>query len=260
MFNLFAQLKNYKQMKRLVFLLLFVSGFAQAQSGLFEQANEAYANNEFDTAIQKYEEILKNGETSVAVYYNLGNAYYKQNKVAPSIYFYEKALQLNPTDKDVQNNIEFARNMTIDDIPVVEETGLGKSVNKLISTFTYNAWAYLAIALSMLCVLFFLLYYFSRKPIQKRMFFSIASVAFLVGAVSVYFAFKQQEIQFNNQYAIIFAEEAAIKNEPDQRGEAAFNLHEGTKAKVLEDFQGWVKIELANGSQGWIKNENLKKL
>lgn len=247
-------------MKRLVFLLLFVSGFAQAQSGLFEQANKAYANNEFDTAIQKYEEILKNGETSVAVYYNLGNAYYKQNKVAPSIYFYEKALQLNPTDKDVHNNIEFARNMTIDDIPVVEENGLGKSVNKLISTFTYNTWAYLAIALSILFVLFFLLYYFSRKPIQKRVLFGIAAVAFLVGAVSVYFAFKQQEIQFNNQYAIIFTEEAAIKNEPDQRGEAAFNLHEGTKAKVLEDFQGWVKIELANGSQGWTKNENLKKL
>lgn len=247
-------------MKKLLFLLLFISTFAEAQTSLFEEANDAYSNDEFETAIQKYEKILENGKTSVAVYYNLGNANYKLNKIAPSIYYYEKALQLDPTDKDVQNNIEFARNMTIDDIPVVEQTGLGKSVNKLISTFTYNTWAYLAIALSILFVLFTLLYYFNRKPIQKRIFFGLATAAFLVGAMSVYFAFKQQEIQFNNQYAIIFAEEAAIKNEPDLRDEAAFTLHEGTKAKILEDYQGWVKIELANGSQGWTQNENLKKL
>jgi len=247
-------------MKRLIFLLLFVSAYAQAQTTLFEEANEAYSNNEFETAIQKYEQILEDGKTSVAVYYNLANSNYKLNRVAPSIYYYEKALQLNPTDKDVQNNIEFAQNMTIDDIPVVEETGLGKTINQLISTFSYNTWAYLAITLSVIFVVLFLLYYFSRKPILKRVFLSTAVIVFLVGSMSVYFAFKQQEIQFNNQYAIIFAEEAAIKNEPDQRGEAAFNLHEGTKAKVLEDYQGWVKVELANGSQGWTKNENLKKL
>lgn len=247
-------------MKRLLFLLLLVSAFAQAQTTLFEEANEAYSNNKFETAIQKYEQILEDGETSVAVYYNLANANYKLNRVASSIYYYEKALQLNPTDKDVQNNIEFARNMTIDDIPVVEETGLGKTINQLISTFSYNTWAYLAIILSVIFVTLFLLYYFSRKPILKRVFLGTAVFVFLVGGISVYFAFKQQEIQFNNQYAIIYVEEAAIKNEPDQRGEAAFNLHEGTKAKVLEDYQGWVKIELTNGSQGWTKNKNLKKL
>ncbi|MBZ9730275.1 tetratricopeptide repeat protein [Salegentibacter sp. JZCK2] len=249
-------------MKNLIIVfLVFISALAQAQnSTLFEEANDAYANDDFETAIAKYEEILDNGETSAAVYYNLGNAHYKLNNVAPSIYYYEKALQLNPTDEDVQNNIEFARSMTIDEIPVNEETGFQKSVNQFISTFTYNTWAYLSIALSIIFVILFLFYYFSRKPIIKRSLFGAAVFVFLLGGISVFFAFHQQEIQFNNQFAIIFADEAEVKNEPSQRGDAAFNLHEGTKARVLEDYQGWVKIELSNGTQGWIKNENIKRL
>ena len=249
-------------MKKLIFVLLvFVSALAQAQnSTLFEEANEAYANDDFETAILKYEKILENGETSAAVYYNLGNAHYKLNNVAPSIYYYEKALQLNPADEDVQNNIEFARSLTIDDIPVNEETGFQKSVNQFISTFSYNTWAYLSIAFSIIFVTLFLLYYFSRKPIIKRSLFGAAVFIFLLGGISVFFAFQQQEIQFNNQFAIIFSEEAEVKNEPSQRGDAAFNLHEGTKARVLEEYQGWVKIELSNGTQGWMENDNLRRL
>ena len=242
-------------------LLLFLSSLTQAQNPeLFEEANNAYANDDFETAITKYEKILENGETSVAVYYNLGNAHYKLNNVAPSIYYFEKALQLDPTDEDVQNNIEFARSMTIDDIPVNEETGFQKRINSFISTFSYNTWAYLAIALSITFVILFLLYYFSRNSLQKRIFFGVAIFAFLLGGISVFFAFQQQEIQFNNQFAIIFAEEAPVKNEPSQRGEAAFSLHAGTKTRVLEDYQEWVKIELPNGTQGWIQNNNLKRL
>src|SRR6056297_3345542 len=149
-------------MKKQVFiLLLFLSSLVQAQNPeLFEEANDAYANDDFKTAITKYEKILENGETSIAVYYNLGNAHYKLNNVEPSIYYLEKALQLDPTDEDVQNNIEFARSMTIDDIPVNEESGFQKSINKFISTFSYNTWAYFSIVLSITFVILFLLYYF----------------------------------------------------------------------------------------------------
>ncbi len=249
-------------MKKLILVILvFVSALVQAQNPtLFEEANEAYANDDFETAIAKYEKILENGETSAAVYYNLGNAHYKLNNVAPSIFYYEKALQLNPADEDVQNNIEFARSMTIDDIPVIEETGFEKSFNQFISTFSYNTWAYLSITFSIIFVILFLLYYFSRKPLIKRSLFGAAVFVFLLGGISVFFAFQQQEIQFNNQFAIIFSEEVEVKNEPSQRGDAAFNLHEGTKARVLDDYQGWVKIELSNGTQGWVENNNLKRL
>ena len=59
---------------------------------------------------------------------------------------------------------------------------------------------------------------------------------------------------------IVFAEEAGVRSEPNLRGEPAFLLHEGTKAKLLENYQEWYKIEIADGKQGWMLKENLKEL
>ena len=65
---------------------------------VFEIANEMYKKGEYENAIQKYEFIEKSlKQESADLYFNLGNSYYKLNKVAPSIYYYEKALLLTGT-------------------------------------------------------------------------------------------------------------------------------------------------------------------
>ncbi|MGY5849254.1 tetratricopeptide repeat protein [Salegentibacter sp. F14] len=248
-------------MKNLIYLIFLISWVLPAQNeAFFEKANAQYAEGNYKEAISLYEQIIQNDETSVPVYYNLGNAHYKLNNVGPSIYYYEKALQLDPKDEDVQNNLEFARNMTLDAIPQVETSGFSKTVNELISLFSYNTWGILAIIWSVLLAVFFLIYYFNTQPLVKRIFFGGAVFMFVLMAMSVFFAFQQQEIQLNNKFAIIYVEEAEIRDEPSQRADNTFSLHEGTKARVLEDYQGWVKLELANGTQGWTLRENLRKL
>lgn len=247
--------------KLLFFLLLFLPLVLTSQNEeLFENANNEYSEANYEEAISLYKKIIENGQVSVAVYYNLGNAYYKLNKVGPSIYYYEKALQLAPNDEDVKNNIEFARSMTLDDIRETEETGLANGINNLVSVITFNTWAKLAVVFSFLFAVFFLLYYFRQRPLFKRIFFAVAVLMFILSATSVYFAYNQYDIQQNNNFAIIYVEEAEIRDEPTMREESAFELHEGTKAKILEEYQGWVKIELADGTQGWTSQENLREL
>lgn len=249
-------------MKKLIlfsFLMLSFSGFAQNDK-LFEEGNSAYQSGDYEAAIKKYEAILDNGETSAEVYFNLGNAHYKMNHVAPSIYYYEKALQLDPADEDIKNNIEFARNMAIDDIEEIEQTGFSQWYNSLISSFSYATWAVLAIIFSVFFVALFLLYYFSYKSLYKRLFFSGAILSIVLCVVSVIFAFQQQSYIQNNQFAIIFSEEVEVRNEPTLRAEASFELHEGTKARVLEDYQEWSRIELSNGAQGWVNSAEIKML
>ncbi len=249
------------KMRNIVWLILLISWILPAQNAdVFEEANTQYGEGNYEEAIELYEQIIENGEASVAVYYNLGNAHYKLNNVAPSIYYFEKALQLAPGDEDVQNNIQFARNMTIDDIPEEEATGLAKRVNELISVFSYNTWGKIAIGFSVLFAVAFLAYYFNTRSRQKRLFFGAAALMLLLGITSIYFAFKQQQIQENNQFAIVYVEEAEVRDEPTEREEAAFNLHEGTKTRLLENYQGWVKIELADGTQGWISGDNIRRL
>ncbi|APG60706.1 SH3 domain-containing protein [Christiangramia salexigens] len=249
-------------MKKLIlFSLLMLVNFLSAQnSEIFKEANSAYQNGEYQDAITKYESIISSGEASAELYFNLGNAHYKLNHVAPSIYYFEKALQLDPDDEDILNNIEFARNMAIDDIEEVERAGLAQSFTELVNTFRFSTWAWIAIIFSIAFATLFLLYYFSVRPVAKRIFFGTAIFSLVCCLLSIVFAFQQRSFVEENQYAIVFSEEAEVRDEPNLRGDSSFELHEGTKAKVLENYQEWSRIELANGAQGWMKSADLKQL
>src|SRR5690606_26947620 len=115
---------KFKKRKKLIFLFILFGYISQAQnSDLFEKGNAAYNDGDYETAVTSYETILQAGETSSELYFNLANSYYKLDRVAPSIYFYEKALQLDPNDSDIRNNLSIARNMVIDDIEEEKASG-----------------------------------------------------------------------------------------------------------------------------------------
>lgn len=249
-------------MKKLIFLftLLFsLSGIAQ-NSQLFEAANNAYAEGNYKQAVAQYEQILKNGETSAELHYNLGNSYYKLSRIAPSIYHFEKALQLDPRNEDARNNLTFARTMAIDALGEEESEGFWGIFDRSTSAFSAAGWAWVAIFCMLVFIVFFLVYYFSRRTMIKRLMF-IGSMFFLVLAISsVAIGFFKQDLQQESNFAIVFSEEVEVKSEPSVRSAEAFLLHEGAKVKITENFQEWVEIELPNGSQGWMQENDLKRL
>ncbi len=248
-------------MKNLLYIILFSCGslFAQAPN-LFDQATKDYSSGDYQAAIQKYEKILGNGKTSGALYYNLANAHYKLNHIAPSIYYYEKALQLQPNDEDVLNNLAFAKKMTIDAINEVPKTGFSEWMNQLISIFKTDVWAWMAVVLSILCATFILGYYFARSSNRKRLLFGLGMVFLVLGIISVVFANIRHDLKQNVQYAIVFSEEAPVNSEPDSRGDQVFLLHEGTKVRIKEAFGDWFEIKLSDGKEGWIGKSDVKKL
>lgn len=246
-------------------LFLFLSvlfsaiGFAQNDS-LFEQGNKLYNDGDYAEAIEKYEAILNNGKHSAELYFNLGNANYKLNNIAPSIYYYEKALQLAPNDKEIQNNIAFAKNMTIDAIDVIPEVGLSKIVNGFTRALGFDGWAYVAVVGMLFFVVLYLVYYFSYATVTKRLTF-VASFAFLgITLITTTLAFHRYELQRKDQPAIVFAEESQVKSEPNLRSEEAFRLHEGTKVQVLDTLNDWKKIKLTDGKTGWISGNDIRML
>lgn len=248
-------------MKQLIYIALFLCGslFAQEKS-LFEQATTAYSEGNYQAAIEKYEQILGNERASVSVYYNLANAHYKLGHVAPSIYYYEKALQLQPNDEDVKNNLAFAQKMTVDAIEPAPKSKISKFIDNTIATFGHDEWAWATVVFSILFMVFILGYYFAISPKRKRLFFIPAVCSFVLGIVAVIFANLRYTAQQNNQFAIVFAQEAEIKAEPSARSSEVFMLHEGTKVKVKENFGDWLQIELPDGKQGWVEEGEVKKL
>jgi len=251
-------------MKPIFYLILFVSlslSKAHAQSDdLFQKANAAYAEGNYEAAVEAYEEILASGQTAAELHYNLANAHYKLNHIGPSIYHYEKALQLDPGDSDIRNNLQFAQNMTVDAIEAAPQGNFSRWWQSFLGSFSTTGWATLGIICMVVFVLLFLGYYFSGTPLRKRIFFLSGMLFLFFALTAVTLGFVRVDNLQDQNFAVVFEEEVGISSEPNERGEELFFLHEGTKVELLEDFQEWYKIELANGNQGWIRREAIKLL
>ena len=249
-------------MKKILFLLLFVSQFVFSQSAdeLFKKGNEQYKLEQYEEAIKTYTEIEGLSVTSSELYYNLGNCYYKLNKVAPSIYNYEKALLIDPLNEDARNNLVFARRLTIDNIEELPKSVFQKIDESLVKKLSYNQWAITSVIFSILGCSLFLLFYFSYTPSKKRFFFVTSVLSFLLLILSTTFTIKEHSYIKTNVEAIIFVEETEIKNAPTFNSENVFTLHEGTKVKVLDTVDNWKKIKIADGKIGWIISSELKLL
>jgi tetratricopeptide (TPR) repeat protein len=249
-------------MKPIFYILIVLFGtvsFAQ-NTAVFDQANALYTNGDYTEALKKYTSVLEQEEHSAELYYNIANAHYKLNNVAPSIYYYEKALLLKPNDKEILNNIAFAKNMTIDAIEIVPEVGFSRLIKKATNTMVFDNWAKLSVVLVVLFVLLFLMYYFSQSTGKKRLAFIISVSSLVLAFIALAFAFNSYGLEQKNQPAIVFAQESQIKSEPNLRSEETFKLHEGTKVQVIDTVSNWSKIKLSDGKTGWVVSDDIKRL
>jgi tetratricopeptide (TPR) repeat protein len=251
-------------MKKLFFFLCILSStifVAQTSTkSLFDNANLLYKEGKFEEAIKLYKQIEAKDSVSSTLYYNLGNSYYKLNNVANTIYNYEKALLLNPLNKDAANNLAFAKRMTIDVIEELPKTFLQRLEVNYLQKFSYNQWAILAIVFSFLAAVLFLLFYFSNISNKKRIYFLTSITSFLLLIISVFITYHQYKKAMNTKYAIVFSAKTSVNNAPTLNSDVIFELHEGTKVSVLDAVDNWKKIKLSDGQIGWISAENIKML
>ncbi|MBD1260215.1 SH3 domain-containing protein [Maribacter polysiphoniae] len=249
-------------MKKLIYIIVvFISFIGTAQNeALFDKATESYNSGDYQKAIDYYNSILDNGQHSAELYFNLGNAYYKLNQIAPSIYNYEKALLLSPNDREIKNNLGYAQNMTLDAIEVMPETGLARIYKTLTGFLSFDQWSYVAVIFMILFVLLYLAFYYFKYAMHKRIAFILSIVCLLISVMTVVFAFIQYNDFMADQPAIVFTSEVRIKSEPNKGSQPIFVLHEGTKVNVLDGLNEWKKIRIADGKTGWIPSESIKLL
>jgi len=249
-------------MKKIILIaLLIFSGnlFAQVDS-LFVEANKLYQNEEYSDALEIYKEIEENKVVSDKLFYNIANANYKLNKVAPAIYYYEKALLVNPNNVDAKFNLRFAKQMAIDNIEPLPKTFSQKFSENFIQKLTYNTWAWLAVSFSLLFAVLFLLYHFSYSSAYKRFYFVSSIVSAFLVFVTIIFAYQNYNTVKTDKPAIVFAQQTDVKSAPTMSSAISFELHEGTKVQILESLDSWKKIKIADGKIGWIVADDLKEL
>ncbi|MGA0041758.1 MAG: ion channel protein [Flavobacteriaceae bacterium] len=250
-------------MKKVIFCLLFLASFLTVgqPNDLFEKGNAYYIEGNYQKAIDAYQSILDSGQHSGELYFNLGNAYYKQEAIAPSIFYYEKAKQMLPKDEEVINNLSYANNRTIDNIAPMPASFWDSLNDAIVNKLTLNQWAKLSVAMVLLCVLSFSFFIWSDGSVRKRFSFILAIVVMFAFGVSLTLTFHKNNLDKNNRPAIIFDRQNSLSTEPNSLSDKVIDVHEGLKVFVLEYYDSeWAKVELPDGKTGWIKSSAFRLL
>lgn len=252
-------------MMRLLFVLWLscmagISGSLNAQEPLYDTANKAYADKNYDAAITAYEQIINDGYASPKVYYNLGNAYFKKGSLASAILYYEKAKKLSPKDEDVLVNLKLANLKVADKIEPLPTLPLQRFWNSLVSAKNSHQWAiWLLVALwsAFAAAIIFVL---GKTAAIKRLTFALGVLGLCAVILLLVFAQTQYHKELNSQFAIVFAQSAYVKSAPDMSSTDLFVLHEGIKIEMLDQVGDWQKIRLADGKVGWIEKSVFKEI
>ncbi|MDR1200945.1 MAG: tetratricopeptide repeat protein [Tannerellaceae bacterium] len=231
---------------------------AFAQDGLIKEAETAYTQEDYNKAIELYEETLESNGASAEIYYNLGNAYYKANRIAPAILNYERALLLDPGDGDIRFNLQMAREKTVDKIEPLGEFFLVKWIHSLQNRGSADSWAMLGIVSFLLLIFCLLLFFFSRWIRMKKVGFYLGIVCLVVVVVANVFAKSQKDEITDHAYGIVFSPTVTVKSSPDASGTDLFILHEGTRAFIKSSLGNWKEIELEDGNVGWLPGKDIE--
>lgn len=251
-------------MKKITLLILSliasITLVQAAESQKMKEANELYSKENYAAADSLYEAILKSEGESTALYYNLGNAKYKQGKIGPAILNYERALLLDPSNEDVLFNLELAKTHTTDKIDPVEKLLITQWNESIQKWFGSNTWAVLSIVMYILFIAALACFLFARFSWLKKTAFFSGIVILLLCFISMNYAKKQKEDVITHEYAIIYAATVTGKSSPDNGGTDLFILHEGTKVKVKNQLKDWMEIQLEDGHVGWIPTNALERI
>jgi tetratricopeptide (TPR) repeat protein len=198
-------------------------------------------------------------EPSAEVYYNLGNAYFKQGELAQSILAYERALRLKPSMKDAKHNLQFAQSRIIDNIDDTQSFFLSTWLKAVRNALNQNAWIALSISLFILTLLGFFFFAFSRTIWLRKTAFYTSVVALLVSICACANAGSLHKRDTQRADAIITQGIVNAKASPDRSGTDLFTIHEGTKVKITDVIGDWCCIHVGNNI-GWMQLAHLERI
>jgi tetratricopeptide (TPR) repeat protein len=233
-----------------LFVLLILAGIASARAATnelvsaFDNASRLYGQDRFSEAAQAYEDILKNGLASPALYFNLANARFRSGQVGRAIVSYRRAGLLAPRDPDIRANLQFARNHV--EGPTLKP-GL---VERCVSGLSLNEWTVLCAAAfwGFLLLLSAGQWRPQWRPALRR-FQWVAGAALVMLACCVVLAWNAGSVRI----AVVVEKDAIVRNGPLDEQSSVCTVHDGAELLVLDEKDGWVQVADGGKRSGWIK-------
>lgn len=241
-----------------IMTVVFTASGKGVPDAKWDEANTAYINAEYDKAIALYDSIAAEGYVGAKLYYNLGNAYYKEGRLGKAILNYNRALRYDPSDSDTRHNLNVANARIKDKIEAVPEFFFKSWVRKWKRSLNSNIWAVVSLATLALTLSCILLYLLSRRMVLRKTGFYGAIAALLLTVIAFSFSANQKRRMLKSTEAVVMSSAASVKSSPDNSSKDIFIVHEGTKVRIHSSLNQWIEITIADGKKGWMHESSIE--
>src|SRR6201993_4811978 len=234
-------------------LAFFVATPAFAQSDAeFAKANEQFAQGHFEDAIAGYEELVRTGQASANVFYDLGNAYFRTRDLGRAILNYQRALALERHHPEATANLQIAR----DEARALELQQSWPA--RYLQFASVNQYCIAAAIAFWLAVLTIVMLIFARR----RSATLIAALIFclLVGAGAIYAVYAMEGGTNGGALAIVTGKDVQALLATADTANSVLALPPGSEVKILSIRGDWIYAALPNTLRGWIPAKDAEQV
>jgi hypothetical protein len=245
-----------KKLLTLLAIFLFTTPVVWGQENdpkkLFVEANRLYDSQNYLGAIQLYEQLVEQGVRTPALYYNLASAHFKTKAIGKSVLYLLRAEKLSPGDDDIEGNLRFVSQFTID-----KGTLSSPPLAFFTELFPLGTWALWATMFYFLLTgIIVLRIWFKSKAILLRLGTWLVGVLLAVFALGFYLSWNWSKVS----KGVLIAKEAPVKSGPGDDFVTQLLGHEGLTFQILEEREEYFEVLLPNGVKGWVKKEEAAKV
>jgi tetratricopeptide (TPR) repeat protein len=224
------------------------------------QGAKYYNSGKYKDAVRTYEKVLGQGFESPMLYFNLGNAYYKDGNTIYAILNFERAKKLAPNDEDINYNLDLTKKKIVDNIVSLPQPGFLAWWKQLISLKSADQWGIHSLVAFFLFLVLFGVFLFSGTARIKRITFWISIAAFFYSGLTLSFGNDLREKMLKHNSAVISERSVRVKGSPSETGTELFIIHEGLTVQLTDQLGDWVEIRLPDGNKGWVKQSAMIKI
>ena len=219
---------------------------------IFVQANQLYKSTNYSKAISLYNKAASHGFTPGGLYYNLGNAYYRNGNLGKAIASYLRARQLLPRNGDVIENLNIARSQTTDKVIPEEPPAALRQFLFLYYEFSSDELLWFSAALIAVLFIALSIYAFFPLPLIKKFTKFTIIILIIIGAAATAKIYHT----YSHSTAVVISKEAVVRAGPGNSYAEIFVIHNGTEVKVFEKKSNSAKISV-DKKKGWISLNDL---
>ena len=247
-----------KRILLLVWIAMVLPVLAADPNLLFEQGNQLYQKGEYQQAIEKYQQILKQGYESGELYFNLGNAYYRLNRLGAARLNYERAKKFLKNDEALNKNLSLLKLRLVDKIQSPPHFILSVWWQAVLDVFNLSLITWLTAGLFVFLLFSTALYLYHKRRQRSERFKSLMITGLVLFVIAA-FIFSQKIYRAESeQFGVIMNPTVTLYAEPNTGGTEVFVLHEGTRVKIQRRTGDWYEIRLEDGKTGWMQKKYLE--